>query len=567
MSDVIAEKAADSPSAAPLNFIQQIITRDLEANKNEGRVHTRFPPEPNGYLHIGHAKSICLNFGTATRFNGLCNLRFDDTNPEKENLEYVESIKSSIKWLGFDWEDRLYYASGYFPQLHDYAVDLIKQGKAYVCSLTPDQARQYRGTLTEPGKNSPDRDRSVDENLDLFSRMRAGEFPDSAYSLRAKIDMSSANINMRDPVLYRIRHQHHHQTGDTWCIYPMYDYTHCISDALEGITHSLCTLEFEDHRPLYDWILDQLDIPCHPQQIEFARLNFNYTVMSKRKLKQLVDEKLVNGWTDPRMPTLEGMRRRGYTPASIRNLCEMVGVTKANSVVDVSMMEHCLREDLDRVAPRAMCVLRPLKVVLTNYPAGQTDTITLPRHPKDESMGQRTVTFTREIYIDRSDFEEEPPKGFKRLIPGGEVRLRGAYVVRCDAVIKDQDGTIVELHCSCDMATLGANPEGRKVKGVIHWVSVPDSVPVEVRLYDRLFNHESPDSAEGDYRDNLNQDSLSVLHNCRAEASLLKAQPEERFQFEREGYFCADRFDSKPGAPVFNLTIGLRDTWAKINNG
>jgi glutaminyl-tRNA synthetase len=553
-------------SSAPANFIHQIIVRDLEQGKNGGKVHTRFPPEPNGYLHIGHAKSICLNFGTAQKFGGKCNLRFDDTNPEKENLEYVESIKVSIKWLGFDWEDRLFYASDYFEQLHDYAVELIKLGKAYVCDLSADQAREYRGTLTEPGRNSPRRDSAVDDNLDLFRRMRAGEFPDGAYTLRAKIDMASPNINLRDPVIYRIRHQHHHQTGDTWCIYPMYDYTHCISDAIENITHSLCTLEFEDHRPLYDWILDQLGTPSHPQQIEFARLNFNYTVMSKRKLKQLVDEKLVNGWTDPRMPTLEGMRRRGYTPASIRNLCEMVGVTKANSMVDVSMMEHCLREDLDRSAPRAMCVLRPLKVVLSNYPQDKVDQIKLARHPKDESMGERTVPFTQTLYIDRSDFEEVPPAGYKRLIPGGEVRLRGAYVIRCDEVIKNAAGDVVELRASCDLATLGANPEGRKVKGVIHWVSAEHSAEVEVRLYDRLFNQENPDSAEGDYRDNLNPASLTVLQGCRAEPSLMQAQPEDRFQFEREGYFCADRFDSKPGAPIFNLTIGLRDTWAKMQN-
>ncbi|MDR2212742.1 MAG: glutamine--tRNA ligase/YqeY domain fusion protein [Pseudomonadales bacterium] len=550
----------------PANFIHQIIVRDLEQGKNGGRVHTRFPPEPNGYLHIGHAKSICLNFGTAQKFGGKCNLRFDDTNPEKENLEFVESIKASIKWLGFDWEDRLFYASDYFEQLHDYAVALIEQGKAYVCSLTPEQAREYRGTLTEPGRDSPDRERSIDANLELFRRMRAGEFPDGAYTLRAKIDMAAPNINMRDPVLYRIRHQEHHQTGGKWCIYPMYDYTHCISDALEQITHSLCTLEFEDHRPLYDWILEQLEVPAHPQQIEFARLNFNYTVMSKRKLKQLVDEKLVKGWNDPRMPTLEGLRRRGYTPASIRNLCDMVGVTKANSVVDVSMMEHCLREDLDRTAPRAMCVLRPLKVVLSNYPQAQVEQISLARHPKDPAMGERLVAFTQELYIDRSDFEEIPPAGYKRLIPGGEVRLRGAYVIRCDEVVKNNDGEVVELRCSCDLATLGANPEGRKVKGVIHWVSATHNVPVEVRLYDRLFNHENPDAAGGDYREHLNPDSLKILYGCCAELALGAAEPEDRFQFEREGYFCADRFDSKPGALVFNLTIGLRDSWAKMQN-
>jgi glutaminyl-tRNA synthetase len=561
MSD--SKLVSNPEAAAPLNFIHQIIVRDLEQGKNGGRVQTRFPPEPNGYLHIGHAKSICLNFGTAQKFGGLCNLRFDDTNPEKENLEFVESIKASIRWLGFDWEDRLYYASDYFDKLHDFAVDLIKLGKAYVCSLTPDQAREYRGTLTEPGRHSPDRDRAVEDNLALFARMKNGDFPDGAYTLRAKIDMASPNINMRDPVIYRIKHQHHHQTGDAWCIYPMYDYTHCISDALENITHSLCTLEFEDHRPLYDWVLDQLDIPCHPQQIEFARLNINYTVMSKRKLRQLVEEGLVVGWDDPRMPTLDGMRRRGYTPAAIRNFVEMAGISKANSTVDVGMLEHCLRDDLDRTAPRAMCVLRPLKVVLTNYPADKQDVLTMARHPKDESMGSRSIPFTRELYIDRTDFEEVPPPGFKRLIPGGEVRLRGAYVIKCEQVLKDAAGNITELHCACDMDTLGNNPEGRKVKGVIHWVPAKESLTVEVRLYERLFTHENPDAAEGDYRDKLNPASLQVLQGCRAEPSLATAQSEERFQFEREGYFCADRHDSKPGALVFNLTIGLRDTWSK----
>jgi glutaminyl-tRNA synthetase len=571
MSESVNSSAISSPSGssvdglerAPSHFIHQIITQDIEANKNGGRVHTRFPPEPNGYLHIGHAKSICLNFGTAQKFKGLCNLRFDDTNPEKENLEYVESIKSSIVWLGFSWEDRLYYASDYFDQLYDYAVSLINQGKAYVCSLTADQAREYRGTLTEPGRNSPDRDTSAARNVDLFTRMKNGEFADGAYTLRAKIDMGSPNINMRDPVIYRIRRQYHHQTGDKWCIYPMYDYTHCISDALEKITHSLCTLEFEDHRPLYDWVLDQLDVPSHPQQIEFARLNINYTVMSKRKLKQLVDEKLVTGWNDPRMPTLEGMRRRGFTPAAIRNFCEMVGVTKANSTVDVGMLEHCLREDLDRTSPRAMAVLRPLKVLLTTYPEDKQELLTLARHPKDPSMGERQIPFTRELYIDRNDFAEVPPPGFKRLIAGGEVRLRGSYVIRCDEVIKNAAGEIIELRCSHDAATLSSNPEGRKVKGVIHWVPAAQSITAEVRLFDRLFNHPTPDAAEGDYRSTLNPDSLQLLTSCRIEPALADAQSEARFQFEREGYFCADRFDSKPGALVFNLTIGLRDTWAK----
>jgi glutaminyl-tRNA synthetase len=555
----------NQPAATPSNFIHQIIREDLKNNKNGGRVQTRFPPEPNGYLHIGHAKSICLNFGTAREFSGLCNLRFDDTNPAKEDMEYVDSIRESIRWLGFDWDDREHYASDYFDQLYAYAEALIRQGKAYVCSLTQEQAREYRGTLTEPGKDSPDRNRSIEENLGLFTRMKAGEFADGAYTLRARIDMASPNMNMRDPVIYRIRRQHHHQTGDKWCIYPMYDYTHCISDALEQITHSLCTLEFEDHRPLYDWVLDQLEVPCHPQQIEFARLNINYTVMSKRKLKQLVDEKLVNGWDDPRMPTLDGMRRRGYTPASIRNFCEMVGVTRSNSVVDVSMLEHSLRDDLDKNSPRAMCVLRPLKVVIENYPEDKTEIMTLPRHPKDDSMGSREIPFAREIYIDRNDFEEVPPPGFKRLVTGGEVRLRGSYVIRCNEVIKDSSGAINELRCTLDAATLGANPEGRKVKGVIHWVPAAAALDVEVRLYDRLFTHEDPDSAEGDYRDYINPESLVVMTGCKAEPSLAGAAPEDRFQFEREGYFCVDRKDASTDNLVLNLTVGLRDTWAKQN--
>ena len=556
---------SDSP-AIPSNFIHQIIREDLKNNKNDGRVHTRFPPEPNGYLHIGHAKSICLNFSTANEFKGLCNLRFDDTNPEKEDMEYVDSIRESIRWLGFDWEDRQYYASDYFDKLYEFAGELIKQGKAYVCSLNQDQAREYRGTLTKPGKNSPDRDRSVDENLDLFNRMKDGEFDDGDYTLRAKIDMASPNMNMRDPVIYRIRRAEHHQTGNKWCIYPMYDYTHCISDALEDITHSLCTLEFEDHRPLYDWVLDQLESLPHPRQIEFARLNINYTVMSKRKLKQLVDEGLVDGWDDPRMPTLDGMRRRGYTPVSIRNFCEMVGVTKANSVVDVGMLEHSLRDDLDKTSPRAMCVLNPLKVVIENYPEDKIDVLTLPKHPKDESMGNREIPFRREVWIDRADFEEVPPPGFKRLVTGGEVRLRGSYVIKCEEVIKDDNGEIMELRATYDAATLGARPEGRKVKGVIHWVSVQDALDVEVRLYDRLFNCENPDVAEGDYRDYINPDSLVVKTGCKAEPTMADAAHEERFQFEREGYFCVDRKNSAPDKPVFNLTVTLRDTWAKKSN-
>ncbi|MEY3660292.1 MAG: hypothetical protein RLZZ169_1117 [Pseudomonadota bacterium] len=554
---------SESASSTPVNFIHQIINDDLASGKHAGRVHTRFPPEPNGYLHIGHAKSICLNFGTAQKYGGLCNLRFDDTNPEKENLEYVESIKASVKWLGFDWDDRLYYASDYFDQLYEYAVALIRQSKAYVCSLTPEQAREYRGTLTEPGRPSPDRGRSIADNLELFARMKNGEFADGAFTLRLKIDMASPNINLRDPVIYRIKHQHHHQTGDKWCIYPMYDYTHCISDALERITHSLCTLEFEDHRPLYDWVLDQLDVPAHPQQIEFARLNIDYTVMSKRKLKQLVDEGLVSGWSDPRMPTLEGLRRRGYAPEAIRHFVDMVGVTKSNSLVEVGQLEFCLREFLDATAPRAMAVLRPLRVILTNVPAEHTERLTLPCHPKNPALGEREIPFGRELFIDRSDFEEVPPAGFKRLVPGGEVRLRGAYIIRCDEVVKDAAGHVTELHCRCDLATLGKNAEGRKVKGVIHWVPAAEAIPVEVRLYDRLFNHPAPDAAEGDYRDHINPDSLQVLRGALVEPSLATAVPEQRFQFEREGYFVVDRFDSRPDALVFNLTIGLKDSWTK----
>jgi glutaminyl-tRNA synthetase len=548
---------------APSNFIHQIIREDLKNNKFGGKVHTRFPPEPNGYPHIGHAKSICLNFSTAQKFDGLCNLRFDDTNPEKESVEFVEAMKENVRWLGFDWQDREYYASSYFDRLYELAEQLISDAKAYVCSLSAEQAREYRGTLTEPGKNSPDRDRSVNENLELFRRMKAGDFADGEYSLRAKIDMASPNMNMRDPVLYRIRHQAHHQTGHKWCIYPMYDYTHCISDALEGITHSLCTLEFEDHRPLYDWVLNQLDLPVHPQQIEFARLNINYTVMSKRKLKQLVDEALVDGWDDPRMPTLAGMRRRGYTPVAIRNFCDAIGVTRTNSMVDMAMLEHALREDLDQNSPRAMAVLRPLKVVLTDYPEDKVEALKLACHPKDPAMGEREIPFRRELYIDRNDFEELPPPGFKRLISGGEVRLRGAYVIKCENLIKDESGNIIELHCTHDAATLAARPEGRKVKGVIHWVPAADAIDAEIRLYDRLFTHENPDSAEGDYRDFINPDCKQVLSGCKLEPSLGTAAPEARFQFEREGYFVADRKDHSQETPVFNLTVGLRDTWGK----
>lgn len=554
-----------SEPVKPAHFIRQIISKDLDSGKNDGRVATRFPPEPNGYLHVGHAKSICLNFSMAEEFGGTCNLRFDDTNPEKESQEYIEAIKRDVTWLGFEWHADVRYASDYFDRLYEFAVELIKQHKAYVDESTPEQIRAMRGTLTEPGQDSPYRSRTVEENLQQFERMRAGEFADGSAVLRARIDMASPNINMRDPVIYRVRRAHHHQTGDTWCIYPMYDYTHCLSDALEEITHSLCTLEFEDHRPLYDWVLDQLDVPCHPQQIEFARLNLNYTVTSKRKLKQLVDEHHVSGWDDPRMPTIAGMRRRGYTPASIRNFCEMIGVTKSEGVVDVSMLEFAIRDDLDKHAPRAMCVMHPLKVVITNWNQVAEQSLTIPAHPKDETLGSREIFFGNTLYIDRSDFEEEPPKGFKRLIPGGEVRLRGAYVIRCDEVIKNEQGEVVELRCSYDDQTLGKNPEGRKVKGVVHWVSAAKALPVEVRLYDRLFNHESPDAAKDgtDFVDHINPDSLTVITTAMAEPSLQNAKAELPYQFEREGYFVLDSEDATADKLVFNRTVTLRDTWAK----
>lgn len=549
-------------TAAP-NFLRQIVQADLDAGKH-AKIVTRFPPEPNGYLHIGHAKSICLNFGLAQEFAGDCHLRFDDTNPAKEDQEYIDAIEADIKWLGFQWSGEVCYASNYFDQLHAWAIELIKAGKAFVCDLGPEEMREYRGTLTEPGRNSPYRDRSVEENLDLFARMKAGEFPDGARSLRAKIDMGSPNMNLRDPILYRIRHAHHHQTGDKWCIYPSYDFTHGQSDAIEGITHSICTLEFEDHRPLYEWFLANLPVPAQPRQYEFSRLNLNYTVTSKRKLKQLVDEGHVSGWDDPRMSTLSGYRRRGYTPESIRNFCEMIGVNRASGVVDIGMLEFSIRDHLDATAPRAMCVLKPLKVVITNYPEGQVENLELPRHPK-EDMGVRVLPFGRELFIDSGDFEEVPPAGYKRLIPGGEVRLRGSYVIRADEAIKDADGKIVELRCSYDPDTLGKNPEGRKVKGVIHWVPAEGSVECEVRLYDRLFRSANPEKAEegGSFLDNINADSLQVLTGCRAEPSLGQANPEDRFQFEREGYFVADLKDSRPGKPVFNRTVTLRDSWGQ----
>lgn len=555
--------SSTAAKAAPAHFLRQIVQADLDAGK-QAKIVTRFPPEPNGYLHIGHAKSICVNFGLAKEFGGDCHLRFDDTNPAKEDQEYIDAIKSDVQWLGFDWAGEVRYASAYFDQLYAWAVNLIEQGLAYVCDLTPEQAREYRGSLTEPGRNSPFRDRSVAENLDLFARMKAGEFKDGEKVLRAKIDMASPNMNLRDPILYRIRHAHHHQTGDAWCIYPSYDFTHGQSDALEGVTHSICTLEFEDHRPLYEWFLAKLPVPAQPRQYEFARLNLNYTVTSKRKLKQLVDEAHVQGWDDPRMSTLSGYRRRGYTPAAIRNFCEMIGVTRSNSVVDVAMLEFAIREDLDQNAPRAMCVLKPLKVVITNYPEGQVENLELARHPKQD-LGLRQLPFARELYIDQGDYEENPPKGYKRLEPGGEVRLRGSYVIRADEAIKDADGNVVELRCSYDPDTLGKNPEGRKVKGVIHWVPAEGSVECEVRLYDRLFRSAQPEKSEegGSFLDNINPDSLVVLKGCRAEPSLAQAQPEDRFQFEREGYFCVDLKDSAPGKPVFNRTVTLRDSWGQ----
>lgn len=547
--------------AEPIDFIRETIKEDLEARRFK-KVHTRFPPEPNGYLHIGHAKSICLNFGIAREFGGLCNLRFDDTNPLKEEIEYVEAIKRDVRWLGFDWEDREYYASDYFEKMYEYAIELIKKGKAYVCDLSPEEIRQYRGTLTEPGKESPYRNRSVEENLDLFERMRAGEFPEGSRTLRAKIDMSSGNINMRDPVMYRIIHAEHHRTGKRWCIYPTYDYAHPISDSIEGITHSICTLEFEDHRPLYDWFLEQLNIH-HPRQVEFARLNLSHTVLSKRKLLKLVEEGYVNGWDDPRMPTLAGIRRRGYTPESIRNFCERIGVAKRDSLVDVALLEHCLREDLNKKAKRVMAVLRPLRVVIENYPDGLTEEMDAINNPEDPSMGTRKVPFSKVIYIERDDFREQPPKDFYRLAPEREVRLRYAYFIRCKDVVKDRDGNILELRCTYDPATRGGDaPDGRKVKATLHWVSEAHAIRAEVRLYDHLFKVPDPDELE-DFRTGINPDSLSVLKNCYLEPSLSSARPGDIYQFERLGYFAVDP-DSVEGSLVFNRTVTLKDTWAKI---
>jgi len=557
----------DDSSKPVSNFIKHIIDEDIKNGKNDGRIHTRFPPEPNGYLHIGHAKSICLNFGIAADYSGLCNLRFDDTNPDREELKYVAAIKEDVHWLGFSWENREYYASDYFEQLYGYAIELIKKGRAYVCDLNSDEIRQHRGTLTEAGQESPYRNRPADENLDLFRRMRAGEFEDGARTLRAKIDMSSGNINMRDPVIYRIQRSTHHRTGDQWCIYPMYDYAHCISDSIEKITHSLCTLEFEDHRPLYDWFLDEIGV-FHPQQIEFARLNLSYTVMSKRKLLQLVNGGHVKGWDDPRMPTIAGLRRRGYTPESIRIFCDRIGVAKADSTVDMALLEYCVREDLNKRAPRVMTVLHPLKIVILNYPHDTIEELDAVNNPEDESAGTRTVPFSREIYIERDDFMEDPPKKFFRLAPGREVRLRYAYFITCEKAVKNDRGEIVELHCTYDPATRGGDaPDGRKVKATLHWVSAEKSIQTEVRLYSHLFTEAEPDSRKDgtEFRDYLNPESLEVLTDCYAEPSLSSSKPGEHFQFERLGYFCVDP-ESSPERPVLNRTVTLRDTWAKIKS-
>jgi glutaminyl-tRNA synthetase len=554
-------------SAPPTDFIRTIIDEDMNTDKYGGRVHTRFPPEPNGYLHIGHAKSICLNFGVASEYGGLSNLRFDDTNPSKEETEYADSIQEDVHWLGFDWDDRLFHASDYFDQLHDYAVQLITQGDAYVCDLNSDEIRKYRGTLTSPGKDSPYRNRSIEENNDLFERMRAGEFPDGSRTLRAKIDMASPNISLRDPVLYRIMKIPHYRTGGKWCVYPMYDFTHCLSDSIEGITHSLCTLEFENNRALYDWVLDTLQV-YHPQQIEFARLNLSYTVLSKRKLLQLVQDGSVDGWDDPRMPTLSGLRRRGYTPEAIRAFCSHIGVAKANSIIDIALLEHFIRKDLNQTAPRVMGVLRPLRVVIDNYPEDQVEEIEAVNNPEDPTMGTRKVPFSRVLYIEQDDFREVPPPKYRRLIPGREVRLRYGYFITCVGVVKDENtGEVVELHCTYDPETRGGNaPDGRKVKATLHWVSAAHAIEVETRLYDRLFIKENPDQVEegSDFKSNLNPKSLEILEGCFVEQSLVDAVPGRTYQFERQGYFIVDPIASENGKLVFNRTISLRDTWAKI---
>jgi glutaminyl-tRNA synthetase len=564
---MVRNKESSASDGAPSHFIENIITEDLQAGRNGGRVHTRFPPEPNGYLHIGHAKSICLNFGLAAQFDGKCNLRFDDTNPSKEDVEYVESIKADVRWLGFDWQDREYYASDYFEQLYRFAIQLIESGDAFVCDLSADEMREYRGTLTEPGRNSPYRNRSVAENLDLFRRMRAGEFADGSRTLRAKIDMAAPNINLRDPVMYRVLRAMHHRTGDAWCIYPTYDFAHGQSDSIEGITHSICTLEFEDHRPLYDWYLDQLKIH-HPQQIEFARLNLTYTVLSKRKLLQLVEQKRVAGWDDPRMPTIAGIRRRGYTPEAIRAFCERIGVAKRNSKVDIAMLEHSVREDLNKRARRVMAVLRPLRVVIENYPEGATEELLAVNNPEDPAMGTRNVPFSRVLYIEHDDFREQPPKGFFRLSPGKEVRLRYAYIIKCMEVIKDPaSGAVIELRCTYDPETRsGSARAGRKVKATIHWVSAAHALEAEARLYDYLFSAEVADEVPdgADWLANLNPNSLEKVGNARVEPVLAGAKAGELYQFERLGYFCPDSVDSRPGHLVFNRTVTLRDSWAKL---
>jgi len=552
-----------SETRRPLNFIERIIEEDLNSGKVT-EIKTRFPPEPNGYLHLGHAKSIWLNFGLAQRYGGKCNLRMDDTNPAKEDEEYVDSIQADVQWLGYQWDGAVHYASDYFDQLYEWAIYLIKEGKAFVCDLNAEQMRSYRGSLTEAGKESPFRTRSIAENLALFEKMRAGEFEESACSLRAKIDMTASNINLRDPVLYRIKKASHHQTGDKWCIYPSYDYTHGQSDAIEGITHSICTLEFEDHRPLYDWFIQNLPVPAEPHQYEFSRLNVNYTVTSKRKLKQLVDEKHVDGWDDPRMPTIAGMRRRGFTPKALRDFCEMAGVTKVEGVVDISMLEYAIREDLNANSPRAMCVLHPLKVVLTNYPEGRVETMTAPQHPQNEAMGTRELPFGREIFIDQDDFREEANKHYKRLVKGKRVRLRNAYVIEAQEAIKDADGNIIEVHARVLEETLGKDPaDGVKAKGVIHWVAAHDNVDCEVRLHDRLFTDVAPDAGGKNYLDYLNPNSLVILNGCKAESSLAQATANDRYQFEREGYFIPDAKRSTPEHPVFNRVISLKDTWEK----
>ncbi len=545
-----------------IDFIREIVEKDLREGKHKGRIHTRFPPEPNGYLHIGHAKAICINFGVAREYDGLCNLRFDDTNPVKEDVEYVESIQEDIRWLGFDWEDRLFYASDYFEQMYQYAEQLIEKGVAYICDLSAEEVSKYRGTLTEPGIDSPYRNRSVEESLDLFRRMKAGEFPDGSRTLRAKIDMASPNMNMRDPAIYRILKKNHHRTGDKWCIYPMYDYAHCLEDSIEAITHSLCSLEFEDHRPLYDWFLDQLGI-FHPQQIEFARLNLSYTVMSKRKLAQIVEDGYVEGWDDPRMPTLSGLRRRGVAPESIRNFINRIGVAKRDSTVDMALLDYCIREDLNIRAERRMGVLDPLRVVIENYPENQTEELEFVNNPENETAGTRMVPFSRELFIERQDFMEDPPKKFFRLAPGREVRLRYAYFITCRNVVKDKDGNVIELQCTYDPETRGGNAsDGRKVKGTIHWVSAEHSIPAEVRLYDRLFTVENP-LAEDDFRKTINPDSLTVLTSCRLEPSAADFEAGVPLQFERKGYFCVDP-ESMPDKLIFNRTIPLRDSWKKI---